>query len=144
MKKNRTQGVTLIELVVVVVIIGILAGIMMPQYQRSRERAVDKQAQAILTMIRAAERAYKMEVTGYCPSSGTISGVSNINSNLNLDLVNDGNWQDYQILPASAPHMFNATVTRTTTKNAGYPRRWWISTLQVNASCVPDGVPSCP
>jgi len=54
MKNNK--GFTLVEMMVVVVIIGILVAIALPQYRRTIERS--KAAQA-LTLLKAIEQAYK-------------------------------------------------------------------------------------
>ena len=123
----KQRSFTLIELMVVVIIVGILAGIALPQYVRSRERTMDKQAKAILSLIRAAERAYKMETGGYY----TGSGISNINTYLNLDLVDDGNWVGHTITSAAG---FTATITRAGVAG-GYPRSCWITAGEVNATC---------
>lgn len=138
MLKLKTHSFTLIELIAVVVIIGILAAIMVPNYNRARERAVDKQAKAILSLIRAAQRNYKMETGGYCP--GTTS-ISDINTNLRLDLVDDGNW-GYSITGSASS--FTAELTRPTNKNGGYNRKWQLTTNDVNATCIPLGGSSCP
>jgi len=112
---------------VVVIIVGILAGIALPQYVRSRERAMDKQAKAILSLIRAAERAYKMETGSYY----TGSGIDNINTNLNLDLVDDGNWVGHTITSFVG---FTASITRAG-QAGGYPRSCTITAGDVNATC---------
>ena len=127
----KQRSFTLIELMVVVIIVGILAGIALPQYVRSRERAMDKQAKAILSLIRAAERAYKMEIGSYYTAGGN---VDTINQNLNLDLVNDGNWA-YGM--GSGGGGFTATLSR---YKGGYSRTLTIDANSVNATCLGD----CP
>ena len=123
---NFLTGFTLLELMVVLVIIGILASIALPQYYRSRERAMDKQAKAILSLIRAAERTYKMEIGSYYTAGGN---VDTINQNLNLDIANDGNWA-YGM--GSGGGGFIATLSR---DKGGYDRTWTINANSVNATC---------
>jgi type II secretory pathway pseudopilin PulG len=124
----------LIELVVVIIIFGVLAGIIAPQYNRSRERAFDKQARTILTLIRAAQKAYWLTQEGYYAPGTTTIGA--INTNLNLNLPNDGNWGSYSITGASG---FTASVQR---DRGGYDRTWTITAATENATCSPSA--SCP
>ncbi len=58
--KSRTKGFTLIELLVVVLIIGILASIAFPQYQKAVERSKAKQALTVLNAYYQAYQAYYM------------------------------------------------------------------------------------
>jgi len=124
-KKCRKDSFTLIELMVVVIIVGILAGIIVPNHMRAREKAMDKQAKVILSLIRAAERNYKME-TGNYVTSGSTPGA--INSALNLDIADDGNWA-YSL---SNTNSFTATMTR---NKGGFGRTWTITANMVNATC---------
>ena len=54
------QGFTLIELLVVVLIIGILASVAMPQYQKAVEKSKSTQALTLLKSVAQAEEAYFM------------------------------------------------------------------------------------
>ena len=89
MKKNK--GVTLLELMVITIIIGVLATLGITHLGSYRERLFDEEAEASLRLIHAAERIYFMEIQSYYPSAGSESGVANINLNLRLDL-NTTNW----------------------------------------------------
>jgi prepilin-type N-terminal cleavage/methylation domain-containing protein len=129
---RKTRSFTLIELIVVVIIIGVLAGLIVPSYLRARERAMDKYAQKTLQIIRAAERSYKTETGTYYPLSGNTGwenpqqSINLINANLNLDLVYDGSW-------SIVTHADG--VAEAWRSGGGYERTWRIEPGTVNATC---------
>ena len=57
----RHRGFTLIELLVVMVIIGLLAGLILPNFISARERARDAQRKSDLEQIQKALELYKMD-----------------------------------------------------------------------------------
>ena len=71
MKKNR-NGFTLIELLVVVVIIGILATIAIPQYQKTIENSKATNAAGITHMIASANRMYNIDHPGSYTNRATL------------------------------------------------------------------------
>jgi prepilin-type N-terminal cleavage/methylation domain-containing protein len=147
MQTNKTHGVTLMELIVVVTIIGVLVGIIMPQYQRSRERSMDKQAQGILSLIRAAQRNYIMMKGNYydlscgffCSAGLSSCDMSAINSNLNLDLVSDGSWC-YLL----SPNYGGGFIAQLYRNKAGFNRYWTINATINNSVCAGLSGSSCP
>ncbi len=56
----RSGGFTLIELLVVVLIIGILAAVALPQYQKAVEKSKAAQAFAMIRTVAAAQEAYHL------------------------------------------------------------------------------------
>lgn len=109
MKKNEL-ALTLIELIFVVLVAVMLAVLAIPNYRKSKDRALQKEVFSSLKLIAAAERVYKMERGHYYPPSGTASGASLINANLKLQLV-ENNWTyaiDYGVTTPSV-----TTVTGT-------------------------------
>jgi len=63
------NGFTLIELLVVMVIIGLLAGLILPNFMSARERARDAQRKSDLEQIQKALELYKMDKNEYPATS---------------------------------------------------------------------------
>ncbi|EGR0669947.1 TPA: prepilin-type N-terminal cleavage/methylation domain-containing protein [Vibrio vulnificus] len=73
-KTKKQQGFTLIELMIVVAVIGVLAAIAIPQYQKYVAKAEVASALATLTGLKTNVEAYAVE-NGAFPD-GTTSGQS--------------------------------------------------------------------
>lgn len=84
----RWKGFTLLELVTVIMVVGILAAIALPNFTPMREKALDKEAQASLKLVLAAQKIYRMENTFYFPDASLGHAPTNgeINSFLKLDV----------------------------------------------------------
>jgi len=99
---KQLKALTMIELLIVVVIVGIVATFAMPAYRHAQQQAVDKEAQTLLKLIRAAEDMHRLETTVYtaCPKYG-----ATCNTLLSLDLPpatsSGGNW-DYSVYNVTA------------------------------------------
>ncbi len=59
--ENRPKGFTLLELLVVVIIVGILASIALPQFGKATDRAREVEAKNVLASLMSAELVYFQE-----------------------------------------------------------------------------------
>ena len=66
-RRRRIQGFTLIEIMIVVVIIGVLASMAIPAFQKVRRNSQNKTFVNDLRQVRAAAEQYAMEQGSYPP-----------------------------------------------------------------------------
>ena len=66
---RNTKGFTLIELLIVVVIIGILAAIAIPQFASTKEKAFDATAKSDVRNAMSAQEAYFADEQTYGPGA---------------------------------------------------------------------------
>lgn len=119
------------------IILGILAIIALPMFQKTRERGLDREAEANLKLIQAAERIYIMEAGEYlvCADNDCI----NTNLKLTLPVGLNKNW-DYRVTSGDPSKGFNAEGQR----NTGEPvwvRTWDMDEKDETASCSGSGCP---
>ena len=122
---KKTPGFTLIEIMVVVIIIGILAGLAIPNYVNTREKALDKEAVAGVKLIRAADRQYYVQNETYFPSSGTAT-LADINGNLSIAL--SGATWTYSLTRLGGGGI-NATAVHS-------GRTWWVTNDTAEPVCT--------
>ena len=81
------KGFTLLEVLVVIIIIGIVAALGLPNFLKTKESTLEREVKANLMLIRAAEKSYNMDNNSYFISAV----LAAINSNLKLSLPAQ-NW----------------------------------------------------
>ena len=125
------------ELSVVSIIIGVLATIGIGYFYPSKERTLDREAQANLRLIIAAERIFRMEGGSYY-DSGTVQPTATTNINTNLRLVlSSSNWNYLTKAIVGPPVACCAQATRV---NGSDSRTW-----RINYPAETDPQPlSCP
>lgn len=135
------KGFTLIEILVVLVIIAILAALALPNNQKNKENVLNREAKAILALIRAAEKIYRLEQGFYYPRpAATTNVISDINNFLKLSLPESATVS-WAISVNSNPSSELATATRT---GVGADGRIWNISFSGDADPACSGGTGCP
>ena len=83
MKNRSTQGFTLVEIMIVVVIIGLLAAMAIPAFQKVRQASQDKAVLNNARQLSAAADQYYLEYGGSSVGTSNLIGASNYVKALN-------------------------------------------------------------
>ena len=86
------EGVTLIEVMIVVVIVGILAAVAIPAYDNYVTRSRRSDAYTALETVRAAQEMYRAEQGFYTGALGSLAGCSSTmgGDNYTVENLNTG------------------------------------------------------
>jgi len=84
MKTSARSGFTLVEIMIVVVIIGLLAAMAIPGFQKVRNSSQDKSVLNNARQLAAAADQYMMEFGVSAAPYGSLVGPTNYVKNLNL------------------------------------------------------------
>jgi len=110
------KGFTLIELIVVVIVIGILATIAVPQYMRATERAKGGKARHALGVLASAEKMYRADRDTYMPATaGALNSSTGLGAYVemaDIDTDSTSSTGDWAIATTGAVSGFTATATR--------------------------------
>ncbi len=123
--KKKLAGITLVELIVVIIITAILASLGVANYGKLTEKALDKEAVITLKLIQAAEKIYNNDYAHYFPSSGS-ADTAQINSALRLSApITSAKWN----------YAVSDTATVTATRNISGGRAWTLDILNEIPTC---------
>ncbi len=124
---NNTLALSLTELMVVVMVLGLIAGFGIPNYTRAIERAHVRDARTQLTALWSANQVYRSQTGSFWPTTNN-QNIASINTNLGMSMIPngmiydcDGNGATYS---CSARRTWNAgTYTMTLTPTTiNYPQ----------------------
>ena len=107
------RAFTLVELIVVVIIIGILLAVGVPQYRKALERARGAEAYAGLGNIQEAEKVYYASNEVYFPcGDGATECTDGEENTLDISLPQNAWYFTIEADTAAIPPVFTATATR--------------------------------
>ena len=86
MDMKTRKGFTMVELLVVLVIIGILAGVAAPLYLQHTKRAKISEAISTMSLIRQAERDYKVNHSTFFDVAELVGAATNASGNIQKGL----------------------------------------------------------
>jgi len=104
------KGFTLVELLMVVIIIGILVTLAVPNYYKTIERAKAAKAKATLDLLRKAELQYQLL---YDDFTSNLPELDLVDTAITPSTSNDNDWTYATLATAGDPQTFVATATRT-------------------------------
>lgn len=110
--KMGKKGFTLIELIVVVIVIGILATLAIPQYLKATEKAKGAKAKNALGLIAQAEKLYRADSDIYVTCNDGEFGPTFIDYVELNELDTDSDWE-YSVTEDNANNGFSASAKRT-------------------------------
>ena len=147
-----SKGYTLMEIVVVLVIIGVIAGFYFPRFTVPSEKAWAANAQNNLLAIYSAEQNYNNNNNGYCYSTSSASSacatstgdshcgdsLPAINCNLSLNIQDDGT---YTYACSLSTGVYTCKATRATVSSTNIVVT--LNNLAINLSGSGTANPQC-
>ena len=93
----KKEGFTLIEILAVIIIVGTLAALAFPGFGVTKEKVLDKEAKSNLVVIQGAEKIVRVETGAYYPAAGNTIVITDMNSNLGINLPTSGTSWNYKV-----------------------------------------------
>lgn len=125
---RKENGFTLIELLIVVVIIGILAAIAIPQFTNTKQKAFDAAAQSDIRNMMTAQEAYFFSTQAYKSVSVSAGEAAN------LDGVGGDDFQaSKNVTVTVTADSSSADGYMVTAKHGSSPNTWCMNSSPTNA-----------
>lgn len=105
--RTRMRGVTLVELIIVLVVVGVLASIAVPSYRQYVLRTHRVEAKAALMKIASAQEQYYLQNNTYADTSALDTAPP---GGLGIPESTENGWYDIAIVDGDAD-AFSATAT---------------------------------
>lgn len=109
LSKRRMRGVTLMELLVVIAVLGTLAAIAVPSYRRYLIRSQRSEAKIALLQLQTAEEKYYLQNNAY---TNDITGATNATPpGLGMGSMTETRKYDLAVVTANNGQTYTATAT---------------------------------
>ena len=101
-KRQSIRGLTLIELLMVIVIVGVLAAIAIPTYSGYMTRARRAEAKTALEQVRAAQEMWRAEKGSYAIDDGGGTAVTKLRTTMGAPNTTISNYYTWGFTALSA------------------------------------------
>jgi type IV pilus assembly protein PilE len=109
-RRKSTRGLTLIELLMVIVIVGVLAAIAIPTYSNYMQRGRRADAKTALQQVRAAQEMWRAEKGSYAIDDGGGTAVTKLRTTMGAPDTTISNYYTWSFTVLS-PTAFTAQAT---------------------------------
>jgi type IV pilus assembly protein PilE len=143
--ENQQRGMTLIELMIVVLVVAILGAVAIPSYRQYVLRSQRTEAKTALLRLQAAEEKFYLQNSFYVTTNTLLKALPPAGLGL-PDLSDNGNYViGVDTAPGLGTQGFVATATPTATAGQNKDTACALFTINHagNRDATPGGVPTC-